>query len=244
MDAIKLFHGEVSSDLLMKEKQFDGLRTKLLKGAADFYGRLEGLLKGQADHESRVALAKAYSKLAFLTYNIGSREGALSAHRKALASYRSLAAEPGAGDEEQFALFVALINIGAFQAYNGDVAGALASSEEAVGIIGKLVDAHPENEKYTSSRRTIQINIGSDYAQMGDLRRALAAYRASADEKVVAANPGDTSGLIGLSGERARRHRRCPASDRRCAGGSRGFQEECGDEPGICKHLSSERRRR
>ena len=45
MDAIKLFHGEVSEDVLMKEKQFDGLRTKLLKGAADFYGRLEDLLE-------------------------------------------------------------------------------------------------------------------------------------------------------------------------------------------------------
>ena len=52
MDAIKLFHGEVSNDLLMKEKQFTNLRTKLLKGAADFYGRLEGLLKNQTDGES------------------------------------------------------------------------------------------------------------------------------------------------------------------------------------------------
>ena len=42
MEAIKLFHGEVSEDLLLKEKQFEGLRAKLLKGAADFYGKLEG----------------------------------------------------------------------------------------------------------------------------------------------------------------------------------------------------------
>ena len=27
MEAIKLFHGEVSEDLLLKEKQFEGLRT-------------------------------------------------------------------------------------------------------------------------------------------------------------------------------------------------------------------------
>ena len=32
MDAIKLFHREVSDDLLMKEKQFERPRTKLLKG--------------------------------------------------------------------------------------------------------------------------------------------------------------------------------------------------------------------
>jgi hypothetical protein len=53
MSAIKLFHGEVSEDLLMREKQFEGLRTNLLRGAADFYGTLEGILKGQTDPMSR-----------------------------------------------------------------------------------------------------------------------------------------------------------------------------------------------
>ena len=52
MEAIKVFHGEVSDDVLMKEKQFDGLRKKLLKGEADFYGKLEDLVKGQTDRES------------------------------------------------------------------------------------------------------------------------------------------------------------------------------------------------
>ena len=49
MEAIKLFHGEVSEDVLLKEKQFEKLRGKLLRGAAAFYGKLEGLLKGQTD---------------------------------------------------------------------------------------------------------------------------------------------------------------------------------------------------
>ena len=55
MDAVKLFHGEVSEDFLLKEKPFEGLRTKLLLGAADFYNRLEGLLEGQSDRPSRGA---------------------------------------------------------------------------------------------------------------------------------------------------------------------------------------------
>ena len=36
MDAIKLFDGEVSEDLLLKQKPLEGLRTKLLRGAAGF----------------------------------------------------------------------------------------------------------------------------------------------------------------------------------------------------------------
>jgi hypothetical protein len=35
MDAVKLFHGEVSEDFLLKEKPFEALRTKLLRGRLD-----------------------------------------------------------------------------------------------------------------------------------------------------------------------------------------------------------------
>ena len=48
MEAIKLFHGEVGDDLVLKADQFKPLRDKLLRGALDFYGKLEGLLKGSA----------------------------------------------------------------------------------------------------------------------------------------------------------------------------------------------------
>ena len=73
MEAIKLFHGEVSQDLLLKEKQFEELRTKLLRGAARFYGKLEGLLKTHDDSISRKALGYAYDELSELTGMIGSQ---------------------------------------------------------------------------------------------------------------------------------------------------------------------------
>ena len=53
MEAIKLFHGEVGDDLVLKADQFKPLRDKLLRGAADFYGKLEGLLEDQPDRASR-----------------------------------------------------------------------------------------------------------------------------------------------------------------------------------------------
>ena len=73
LEAIKTFHGGVSEDLLLKEKQFDGLRTKLLRGATDFYRRLEILLAGQEDHRSRAALGQAYHDIGELTAQIGSQ---------------------------------------------------------------------------------------------------------------------------------------------------------------------------
>ena len=57
MDAVKLFHGEVSEDFLLKEKPFESVRTKLLRGAAEFYSKLERRLEGQTDRPSRTVLA-------------------------------------------------------------------------------------------------------------------------------------------------------------------------------------------
>jgi serine/threonine-protein kinase len=88
MDAVKLFHGQVSKDLLLKEKPFEGLRTNLLRGAAAFYGKLEALLKGQTDWASREALGRAYNELAELIDQIGAKPEALAVHHKALAVRR------------------------------------------------------------------------------------------------------------------------------------------------------------
>ncbi len=88
MGAIKLFHGEVSRDLLLKEKPFEKLRTKLLLGAADFYGKLDDLLRGQTDSALRAALGQAYIELGDLTGRISDKAAALVVCEKALAVCR------------------------------------------------------------------------------------------------------------------------------------------------------------
>ena len=54
-DAIKTFHTGVSEDFLLKEDQFKALRDRLLKSAADFYGKLGALLGKETDLASRRA---------------------------------------------------------------------------------------------------------------------------------------------------------------------------------------------
>jgi serine/threonine-protein kinase len=134
MDAVKLFHGEASQDLLLKEKPFAGLRTNLLRGAADFYTRLEGLLKGQTDRPSRAALGKAYVELADLTDKIGSKPEALAVHRKALAVRQELAADPEADVPVKADVARSLISVGWLQEQTGDMSGALTSYVEARGL--------------------------------------------------------------------------------------------------------------
>jgi serine/threonine-protein kinase len=131
MDAVKLFHGEVSEDFLLKEKPFEALRTRLLRSAAGFYTKLEGLLAGQTDRPSRKALAQAYDELADLTDKIGSKPEALAVRRKALAVRQVLADTPGADAATRADVARSLVAIGLLQQSIGDMSGALSSYEEA-----------------------------------------------------------------------------------------------------------------
>ncbi len=137
MDAIKLFHGEVSEDLLMKEKQFDGLRTKLLKARPTSIGRLEGLLKGQTDRESRRRSERRTLSWASSRPRSATRLRRWRSHRKALAVHRALASEPGADVESKLDVARSLTAAGWLQRSTGDMAGALESFEQARQLGGR-----------------------------------------------------------------------------------------------------------
>jgi serine/threonine-protein kinase len=91
VDAIKTFHTGVSEDFMLKEDQFKELRNRLLKSAADFYGRLSALLGKEKDLASRRALAESNFELAVLTGRVGRTEDALVVHRAVLAAREDLA---------------------------------------------------------------------------------------------------------------------------------------------------------
>jgi serine/threonine-protein kinase len=141
MEAIKLFHGEVSEDLLLKEKQFEALRAKLLSGAAGFYGKLERLLEGHPDAQSRAALGRAYAELGDLTQAIGKAPEAVEMHRKALAVRRELAAGPGAEAEAVLDVVRSLLVLGVSLGSTGADAVELALDEEALGLAEGLITA-------------------------------------------------------------------------------------------------------
>jgi tetratricopeptide (TPR) repeat protein len=161
MDAVKLFHGDVSEDLLLKEKPFEGLRTKLLHRAADFYTRLEGLLKGQTDQQSRAALGKAYYELADLTDKIGSKSEALAVHRKALAVRRELADGPRADTSTRVDVARSLVAVGWLQESTGDTPGALVSFEEARGLAEGLTATVRANEELQTVLGLVNERIGT-----------------------------------------------------------------------------------
>ena len=58
-EAIRMFHTGVSEDLLLKQKEFGGFRTKLLRRHRSSIASWKRLLGGQADRGSRLGLGRA-----------------------------------------------------------------------------------------------------------------------------------------------------------------------------------------
>ena len=95
VEAIRTFHTGVSEDFLLKQDQFKELRDRLLKSAADFYGKLGALLGKETDLASRRALAQANFEVAELTGKVGRKEDALAAHRRGAGGARGAGGRAG-----------------------------------------------------------------------------------------------------------------------------------------------------
>ena len=173
MDAIKLFHGEISKDLLLKEQQFGKLRGKLLRGAADFYGRLEKLLEHRTDSGSRTALGRAYEELGQITGDIGTSNEALEVVRKAIAIRRGLATEPDADDAIRLDLARNLIDQGSHLHNLSDRKAARASYEEALAIARTLKPADGMTEPVYLVEARAMARIGWLLHAEGDAEQSM-----------------------------------------------------------------------
>jgi serine/threonine-protein kinase len=173
LEAIKTFHAGVSEDLLLKESQFDGLRTRLLRGATDFYRRLEDLLEGESDRHSRAALGQAYHDIGELTAKIGSQAEALTAHRRALEIRLALAADPASRRDAA----LSLIAVGDLQEATGELAGALASFERARELLEPMARSEPDEPSDRAAVAKCLRGIARVQYHMGRAAEALASHR-------------------------------------------------------------------
>src|SRR5262249_49486099 len=191
LEAIKTFHTGVSEDLLMKEKQFDKLRKSLLGRAADFYGKLEVMLKGQNDQRSLAALSDAYAELASLTKTIGSAPRALELSHQSLELARSLHAAARSDADAKLRLLEILIVEGRHQQAIDDFAGALKTLQEGVSVGEELLKIKPSREariylsRAHASPASVQIDLSKPEALHSQQRAATIL------EEIVEANPRD-----------------------------------------------------
>jgi serine/threonine-protein kinase len=194
LEAIKTFHAGVSEDLLLKEKQFDSLRTKLLRGATDFYHRLEAILKTHADHRSRAALGQAYHDIGVLTAKIGSQPEALSTLRRGLELRLALAAEPAANAATKLEAANSLIAVGDLQEATGESNAALESFQQARVLLEPLVQSGPESAPYRAAVAHCLHGTGKVQYHSGHAAEALALHEdaRAIRQDLVESSPGVT----------------------------------------------------
>jgi tetratricopeptide (TPR) repeat protein len=191
--AIETFHSGVSEDLLLKQKHFKELRTRLLKEAGSFYAQLEKLLEGQTDFRSRRAVATSYFQLAEVTEKIGAQPDALALHQKALALRRDLAAASEAGVEARLDVARSLIAVGWLLEETKDAPAALIRYQEAQSLADQLASGAP-----TAPVRAVQASayhhVGHALENMNQPVQGLAAYQQARAlrQQLVAENPNDT----------------------------------------------------
>ena len=175
-DAIRLFHGQVGDDLILKEDQFKPLRDKLLQGAADFYGKLEKLLEGQADPASRKSLGQAYFDLGALTWTIGDKPKALEAHRKGLAVREEVAAAKDAPAETRADVARSLNATALVLSGTGRKPEALADSVRARAILEGLGPSGPAADAHRALLARVLRRIGDLSRDFADYARAHLSY--------------------------------------------------------------------
>jgi tetratricopeptide (TPR) repeat protein/tRNA A-37 threonylcarbamoyl transferase component Bud32 len=187
VEAIKTFHTGVSADFMLKEEKFKDLRDRLLKSAADFYGKLGALLGKETDVASRQALAQSNFELAELTGKVGRNEDALAAHRAVLAAREALAAEPGAGALAKVDVGRSLIAVAGLLEATGKTDEPLASYRQSESLLAGPARADPSARAALANCRS---RLGQLFSTMGKSAEALAAYKlARADQEALAAAP-------------------------------------------------------
>jgi eukaryotic-like serine/threonine-protein kinase len=155
-EAIQMFHKGVSEDVLLKEKQFEALRTKLLHGARDFYRKLEGLLQGQPDRASRKALATTFIELADLTGNIENIAAEAAILRDAVAVLEALAREDPTDAEARRVLGRAWYLFGSRR---GTSHGGLSESREAYRRADEILEPMARSEPPDVAARMAQAHV-------------------------------------------------------------------------------------
>jgi serine/threonine-protein kinase len=201
LDAIRLFHGEVSEDLLLKEKQFDKLRTKLLRGAAEFYGKMKAVLERQTDRPSRAALARAYEELGELTSKIGDKPAALALYREALTARRALASGTGADPENQLDVARCLVAVGKIHEVTGGASEARAAYQEACDLAESLKARTSSSAQVLAVEASGQGALGWMLLRTGKSAEALAAYKKELAnwQRLERDHPGDVTYRSGVA---------------------------------------------
>jgi serine/threonine-protein kinase len=198
LDSIDDYYTGVSEDLLLEQPGLQELRHSLLARPLEFYQQLQNELDGDLDPKAQAALARAYSKVAEITADVGSKKEALHAHQRAVEILEKLSATEPA-HLPQLARSYNLL--GVLQRVTGEFDRAMESYQKAIEIRERLVGADPESDYIQDEVAESYNNLGSLQRDIGDESEAAASFRHAIDirEQLAAKRPNAASLQNGLA---------------------------------------------
>jgi eukaryotic-like serine/threonine-protein kinase len=201
-EAIQTYHTGVSEDLLLKQKEFGALRTKLLRGARDFYQKLERLLEGHADRESRKSLGRAYREVGELTSELDTVRDALTVHRRALAMFEGLAREDPSDLEVRRDLGMCWLAVGLLlMRQDGGITEGIACLDRAREAFERATAGQASDNECRAELAGIQAYLSDHYLNQGHLETALEVSHQACEnwEALVADDAGWVRARFGLA---------------------------------------------
>lgn len=174
---------------LLKDERFQPLRKKLLSDALRHYRTFIDSQRPESGR--RRELAKAFWRVAYISWRTGSVDDALIANRQAIKIYEEIHSENPIAADCAFELAMALQNLGTLQLASADSAAARTSLERAAEVADKLVAEIPTNAEYRSGLAMIRYNLGNLHRASGENMLARANYECALQiaEDLAAHNP-------------------------------------------------------
>ncbi len=167
-EAIRTFHTGVIEDVLLREKQFDALRTKLLREAREFYRKLEGMLRGQLDRASRRAMGKTYLELSLLAGKIEGIDTSTRIARDALAVFEGRYREDPTHLEARRELGLAWNFFGARRySQTGGLTEAMEAYRHAYEILDPLAQVEPPDVEARLELASVCNSLSYESAGLG-----------------------------------------------------------------------------
>jgi serine/threonine-protein kinase len=153
------------------------LRKQLLEDALRYYQKF--IAQRGDDPKERAALADAYSRVAFITDEIGSQAEALEAGKHALAIAEQLKREDPRSSDARIRLAKTLNDVGAIRRSLGAMDAALADHFRARTELEALSREHPTVAAYQHQLALSYNRIGAIRADTGKPQAALESYAAA-----------------------------------------------------------------
>jgi serine/threonine protein kinase/Flp pilus assembly protein TadD len=190
-EAVDHFHTEVSQSAEMKARGVEGLRTKLLEGAAGFYERFTRDEEEDGGVEIEAERGRSLMRLASLLQDVGKNAEAERRYRQAEASARRLADTDAANPEHRKDLAACLDRLGNLYTSLGQKKEAESTLQDACTLRRVMADARPEKADCLKDLAESLNLLGNLYNRSNRHADAEKAYLASLDleQRVAAAHP-------------------------------------------------------